>query len=182
MRALWRAGQRIHGLSCRIRHVPHYWGDSHLMAHCPKLQIESYPNRAVFKRPLSNAFPHTTSTTMATVTQHLADLSITPSISVTHAETNSPASWREALLATTSVPASFELIKTLVYKPKTPKSATPVPVVVIAREETETSSSALGKKLNLKELRLASEDLLADFFALDKNSCMLFLMTWCYPS
>lgn len=119
---------------------------------------------------------------MATVTQHLADLSITPSISVTHAETNSPASWREALLATTSVPASFELIKTLVYKPKTPKSATPVPVVVIAREETETSSSALGKKLNLKELRLASEDLLADFFALDKNSCMLFLMTWCYPS
>jgi len=107
---------------------------------------------------------------MESITQRLAGLSITPSVTVTHAETNSPASWRDALQATTSAPASFELIKTLVYKPKTAKSATPVPVVVIAREETETSSSALGKKLNLKELRLASEDLLADFFALDKNS------------
>ncbi|KAG2100436.1 uncharacterized protein F5147DRAFT_792237 [Suillus discolor] len=44
------------------------------------------------------------------------------------------------------------------------------PVIVITCEETETSSLVLGKKLNLKELRLASEDLLADFFTLDKNS------------
>jgi prolyl-tRNA synthetase len=108
--------------------------------------------------------------TLESITQSLAGLAITPSASVTHAETNSPASWRETLLATPSAPASFELIKTLVYKPKTAKS-----VVVIAREETETSSSALGKKLNLKELRLASEDLLSDFFALDKNSRMLSL-------
>jgi prolyl-tRNA synthetase len=116
---------------------------------------------------------------LESVAQSLAGLSITPSASITHAETNSPASWRETLLATSSAPESFELIKTLVYKPKTAKSAIPVPVVVIAREETETSSSALGKKLNLKELRLASEDLLAEFFALDKNSCTLFLMTRC---
>ncbi|KAG5219842.1 prolyl-tRNA synthetase [Salix suchowensis] len=67
-------------------------------------------------------------------------------------------------------PKSFELIKTLVFKPKTAKSATPVPVVVVAREETETNSGSLGKKLNLKELRLANEDLLKDFFSLDKNS------------
>lgn len=104
-------------------------------------------------------------------------LSIIPSASITHAETNSPASWREALLATSSAPKSFELIKTLVYKPKTAKTAIPVPVVVIAREETETSSSALGKKLNLKELRLASEDLLAELFALDKNSLSLLSLT-----
>jgi prolyl-tRNA synthetase len=152
------------------------------MAHSPKL-IESYPNRAVIIRSLSNTSHITSaSTSMATlesITQSLAGLAITPSASVTHAETNSPASWREALLATPSAPASFELIKTLVYKPKTAKSATPVPVVVIAREETETSSSALGKKLNLKELRLASEDLLSDFFALDKNSRMLSLMVRC---
>ncbi|KAF8838921.1 prolyl-tRNA synthetase [Paxillus ammoniavirescens] len=107
------------------------------------------------------------------ITASLASLSITPSASALHAETNSPTSWREALLATPSAPESFELIKTLVYKPKTTKTATPVPVVVIARDETETSSSALGKKLNLKELRLASEDLLADFFSLDKNSISL---------
>ncbi|KAH7882349.1 hypothetical protein F5I97DRAFT_1939408 [Phlebopus sp. FC_14] len=109
------------------------------------------------------------------ITASLASLSITPSASVSHAETNSPASWRETLLATPSAPASFELIKTLVYKPKTAKTA--VPVVVIARDETETSSSALGKKLNLKELRLASEDLLAEFFSLDKNSVSVLALT-----
>lgn len=104
------------------------------------------------------------------LTASLASLRITPTATVFHADTNSPASWRDALLANPSVPESFELIKTLVYKPKTAKTATAVPVVVIARDDTETSSSALGKKLNLKELRLASEDLLAEFFNLDKNS------------
>lgn len=99
----------------------------------------------------------------------LASLSITPA-TVSHPDTNSPASWRDALLATSSAPQSFELIKTLVYKPKTAKTATTIPVVVIARDDTETSSSALAKKLNLKELRLASEDLLSEFFGLDKNS------------
>jgi len=74
------------------------------------------------------------------------------------------------LLANESTPKSFELIKTLVYKPKTAKTATPVPVVVIARDHTEINSAAIGKKLNLKELRLASADLLTDFFALDKDS------------
>ena len=59
------------------------------------------------------------------------------------------------------LPKSFELIKTLVFKPKTAKTATPIPVVVIARDETETSSGALGKRLNLKEL-----------FAFDKISRM----------
>lgn len=104
------------------------------------------------------------------LTASLATLSITPTATVSHADTNSPTSWRDALVATASVPESFELIKTLVYKPKTAKTATPVPVVVIARDETETSSSALGKRLNLKELRLASEDILTEFFGLDKNS------------
>ena len=61
------------------------------------------------------------------------------------------------------LPKSFELIKTLVFKPKTAKTATPIPVVVIARDETETSSGALGKRLNLKEL-----------FAFDKIRVCLF--------
>ena len=104
------------------------------------------------------------------VTQALAALSIKPTAAVSHNATNSPASWKEALSADTSSPKSFQLIKTIVFKPKTAKNATPVPVVVIAREETETASGALGRKLNLKELRLASEDLLSEFFALDKNS------------
>ena len=104
------------------------------------------------------------------VTQALAALSIKPTATISHPTTNSPATWKDALSANASSPKTFELIKTIVYKPKTAKNVTPVPVVVIAREETETSSGALGKKLNLKELRLASEDLLSEFFALDKNS------------
>lgn len=60
----------------------------------------------------------------------------------------------------------------MVYKPKTAKTAIPVPVVVIARDETETNAGAIGKKLNLKELRMANEELLTEFFALDKDSRM----------
>ncbi|EIN08860.1 prolyl-tRNA synthetase [Punctularia strigosozonata HHB-11173 SS5] len=107
---------------------------------------------------------------LESVTQSLSALSIKPSASVSHVEATSPAAWREALQKSADAPQSFELIKTLIFKPKTAKSATPVPLVVIAREETETNSGALGKKLSLKELRLASEDLLQEFFSLDKNS------------
>ncbi len=108
---------------------------------------------------------------LESITESLSKLSITPSATVSHGATNSPASWREALEGSSSAPKDFELIKTLVYKPKTAKTATPVPVLVIARESTDVPSGVLGKTLNLKELRLASEDLLKEFFALDKNSC-----------
>lgn len=104
------------------------------------------------------------------ITASLATLSIKPTATVSHAQTNSPQSWREALEASSSTPQGFELIKTLVYKPKTAKTATPVPVFVIARESSDVPSGVLGKHLNLKELRLASEDLLKEFFSLDKNS------------
>jgi prolyl-tRNA synthetase len=104
------------------------------------------------------------------ITQALATLSITPSETVQHASATSPAAWKDALQSAPKTPKEFELLKVLVFKPKTAKSATPVPVVVIARDNTETSSSLLGKKLNLKELRLASEDLLSEFFSLDKDS------------
>ena len=114
---------------------------------------------------------HTTmASSVSDIIQKLEGLSLKPTAIVSHTETTSPASWKDALVASGSAP-SFELIKTLVYKPKTAKNATSVPVVVIAREETETNSGAIGKKLNLKDLRLASEDLLAEFFSLDKNSC-----------
>jgi prolyl-tRNA synthetase len=101
----------------------------------------------------------------------LGQLAIQPIATLNHNRANSPQAWREILLGNPASPNSFQLIKTLVYKPKTAKSAAPVPVVVVARDETETSSSAIGKALNLKELRLGSEDLLTEFFSLDKNSC-----------
>jgi prolyl-tRNA synthetase len=139
-------------------------------------RVESLPNFAAFssyKQPLASyrrTFTTTTMSSLESITQSLSGLSIKPSVSVSHSETTSPATWREALNATSTAPKSFELIKTLVFKPKTAKTAIVVPVVVIARDETETNSGALGKKLNLKELRLASEDLLKEFFSLDKNS------------
>ena len=121
--------------------------------------------RTCFKRPsLLRTF------TMESVTQALSALSLKPS-TVAHVATDSPASWRAAL-ATTPAPEPFQLVKTLVYKPKTAKTATAVPVVVIAPESSNPSSAAIGKKLNLKELRLANEDLLKELFSLDKDSRM----------
>lgn len=137
-------------------------------------RVESFPNFTCYEKRFPSYHRAFTTTTMSAsehITQSLSGLSIKPSGNVSHSETTSPATWREALNSTASAPKSFELIKTLVFKPKTAKTATVVPVVVIARDETETSSGALGKKLNLKELRLASEDLLKEFFSLDKNSC-----------
>jgi len=116
-------------------------------------------------------------------TQALAALSITPSGTVKHASATSAAAWKEALQAAPKTPKEFELLKVLVFKPKTAKNATPVPVVVVVRDETETSSSLLGKKLNLKDLRLASEDLLSEFFSLDKDSrtfSLIILFCFCF--
>jgi prolyl-tRNA synthetase len=48
----------------------------------------------------------------------------------------------------------------LLFKPKTAKTAEPTPVLVLAKEDTETSSGAIGGLLKLKELRLANEDLI----------------------
>lgn len=108
----------------------------------------------------------------ASAFQSMSWQSIKPSATVTHAAATSPVAWREELKKSAGAPSAYELTKTLVFKPKTAKTATVVPVVVIAREDTETSSAALGKKLNLKELRLASGDLLSEFFSLDKDSRM----------
>lgn len=108
-------------------------------------------------------------TTTDSLTALLKGLSINPHL-VQHEPADSPAAWKAALAGTSGVPSHFELTKTFVYKPKTAKTAVPVPVVAVVREETETNSTALGKKLNLKELRLANEDLLKEFFNADKNS------------
>lgn len=111
--------------------------------------------------------------TLDSATQALAALSITPSVTIAHASASSPAQWKEALQTAFGGPKEFELLKVLIFKPKTAKGATPIPVVVVARDTTETSSSSLAKHLNLKELRLASDDLLSEFFSLDKDSCKL---------
>lgn len=54
--------------------------------------------------------------------------------------------------------------KTLVFKPKTAKTATPVPVVVFALAATATPSGAIAKIANVKEPRMAADELVQQFF------------------
>ncbi|KZV99616.1 proline-tRNA ligase [Exidia glandulosa HHB12029] len=96
---------------------------------------------------------------------------------VKHDPAPNPAAWKSALASASGTPSSYTLTKTLVFKPKTAKGAVPVPVVVVAHEETETSSGALGKKLNLKELRLAAEDLIQEFFSSSKDTVSALAIT-----
>lgn len=55
--------------------------------------------------------------------------------------------------------------KTLVFKPKTAKSATPVPVLVFALHSTQTPSPLIALFAQVKEPRLAKDDLVQQFFA-----------------
>ena len=160
--------------AAKLLRIPrNIWGEGHLIISIRvRRLVESESHKSQIR---SYSTTTTTCYNMASsvndIVQKLKSLSIEPTATIAHAETGSTATWKEALITSGSAPKSFEIIKTLVYKPKTAKSATPVPVVVVARDETDTNSTAIGKKLNLKELRLASEDLLRDFFSLDKNSC-----------
>ncbi|CAH6722719.1 putative proline--tRNA ligase [[Candida] jaroonii] len=54
--------------------------------------------------------------------------------------------------------------KTLVFKPKTAKTATPIPVIVFALQSTSTPSGIIAKSVNVKEPRLAKDDLTMEFF------------------
>ena len=109
-------------------------------------------------------------TTLEGITQTLSSLSITPAAALQHTPAPSPQAWRETLEASSSAPKSFDLIKIVVYKPKTAKTATPVPLVVIASEKVDYTAASIGRKLNLKEPRLGSEELLTEFFGVDKGA------------
>ncbi|CCF55531.1 hypothetical protein KAFR_0A00930 [Kazachstania africana CBS 2517] len=58
-------------------------------------------------------------------------------------------------------------VKSLVFKPKTAKSATPVPVVVVALQTTTTPSPLIAQVTALKDPRLARDDLFKTFFKCD---------------
>lgn len=55
-------------------------------------------------------------------------------------------------------------VKSLVFKPKTAKTATPVPVIVVALQTTQTPSGVIAKSAGVKDPRLAKNDLTAEFF------------------
>ncbi|AJU21595.1 BMC_2a_G0021840.mRNA.1.CDS.1 [Saccharomyces cerevisiae] len=55
-------------------------------------------------------------------------------------------------------------VKSLVFKPKTPKSATPVPIVVVALQSTTTPSPLIANATSSKDPRLARDDLVKQAF------------------
>lgn len=55
-------------------------------------------------------------------------------------------------------------VKSLVFKPKTPKTATPVPIVVVALQSTTTPSPVIAQETSSKDPRLARDDLFKEFF------------------
>lgn len=54
--------------------------------------------------------------------------------------------------------------KSLIFKPKTAKTATPIPILVFALQSTSTPSPVIAKTANVKEPRLAKDDLVVEFF------------------
>lgn len=114
--------------------------------------------------------------TLETTLAALASCTIEPKGSLSHEPiTTDPSTWKSALEAAPSsaatVPSEYKFTKTLVFKPKTAKSAAPTPLILIASEETDTkATNALGKQVGLKELRIASDDLIKEFFGVDKNA------------
>ncbi|KAJ9063921.1 hypothetical protein DSO57_1035870 [Entomophthora muscae] len=97
--------------------------------------------------------------------------------SVTHPVATSPVEWATALTsAEPKAPEGYLMTKTLVLKPKATKTAAVTPVMVIALESTSTNLSALGKKIELKEMRLAAPELLQEFFKCDKDSISPFAL------
>lgn len=82
-----------------------------------------------------------------------------------------------AKLCLSDAPADAMAVKSLVFKPKTAKSAVPVPIVVVALQTTATPSPLIAQAAVAKDPRLARDDLVKDFFKCDsaKNFTLAFL-------
>ncbi|SPO38151.1 probable proline-tRNA ligase [Pseudozyma flocculosa] len=109
---------------------------------------------------------------MDAINSALAALSIQADKIVKHAASSSPDSWKQAIsdvAQSVGLTGNQQYTKTLVFKPKTAKSAAPTPVVVIARDDTETNTNALAKHLNQKDMRLATPELLKEFLGATKD-------------
>lgn len=69
------------------------------------------------------------------------------------------------------LPAGTLATKTLVFKPKTAKTAQVKPVVVVALESTDVGSSGvLAKELGIKEMRAAADDVWKQWLGADKET------------
>ena len=68
-------------------------------------------------------------------------------------------------LATVASPENEKALptKSLIFKPKTAKTATPIPLC-FALQDTTTPSNLIAKSAGVKEPRLAKDDLVEEFF------------------
>lgn len=82
-----------------------------------------------------------------------------------------------AKLCLSDAPADAVAVKSLVFKPKTAKTAVPVPIVVVALQTTTTPSPLIAQAAVAKDPRLARDDLVKEFFKCDsaKNFTLAFL-------
>jgi prolyl-tRNA synthetase len=104
------------------------------------------------------------------LTQLFQSLSFNTS-SVAHTPVTNPTEWTDALTQVKDqAPSEFQFTKTIVVKPKTAKTAPVTPVMIIALDNTQHNLSTLGKHLSLKEMRLATPELLEEFFKVNKDS------------
>ncbi|KAJ2793195.1 hypothetical protein H4R20_006612, partial [Coemansia guatemalensis] len=97
-------------------------------------------------------------------------------VPVEHAAVENVEQWKEALGNVNGLPGDYVLTKTLIYKPKQPKSDPFAPVVVVAKDDTVFNSKALGTALKFKDMRFASEDVLKDTFQTIKGSVSPFVL------
>ncbi|KAJ1915503.1 hypothetical protein H4219_004285 [Mycoemilia scoparia] len=122
-------------------------------------------------------------TTASTLIEQLAALKITSAgvtSPVQHNAVENVADWKAELNGKSlpdGVTGAPVFTKTLVLKPKLPKSQPTSPVMVIAKDETDTNMTSLAKELKLKELRFANADLLSGFFATEKGSVSPFSLS-----
>ncbi|KAJ1674839.1 hypothetical protein EV182_002459, partial [Spiromyces aspiralis] len=117
--------------------------------------------------------------TSSDILEQLSALRISTDKHLTHKAVSSIEEWAEELkgkVLPLPVGAVSVLTKTLVFKPKQPKSQPPAPVFVIADNETQVNLGQLGKELGVKELRLVSEELLDSMFSAKKGSVSPFAL------
>ncbi|SPO22873.1 probable proline-tRNA ligase [Ustilago trichophora] len=108
---------------------------------------------------------------MEAISSALSALSIQTEKVVKHAAANSPESWRSAVsdVASSLGFSTQNYTKTVVFKPKTAKTATPTPVVLIAKDDSEYNTGAVAKHLGQKEMRLAAPEILKEFLNATKD-------------
>ncbi|EPS43308.1 hypothetical protein H072_2705 [Dactylellina haptotyla CBS 200.50] len=92
------------------------------------------------------------------VESELKGLSIEP-LKLSHGVCKNMVEWHEQLNGIDFKPDfEYKLVKTMVFKPKAPKSETAPLIALIALEDSQTSSATVCKAVNVKEARLANED------------------------